>query len=466
MDDHSPDRRCRALGLTHVLDYLEMAGTVTVTDRYACSRIAHEQACKAMPGGVNSPVRAYHAVGCQPITIRKGKGAFVTDIDGNSYIDYVASYGPLILGHAPETVLAAVSKALNHGTSFGMPTEAETSLARAVLDAVPSIEVVRFVNSGTEAVMSAIRLARAATGRSKVIKCIGCYHGHSDGVLVQAGSGATTFGIPSSPGVPESITRHTLLLPFNDVGAARQLLSQAGDDVACFVIEPVAGNMGCIPPVEGYLTAVRELCDQIGAILIFDEVMTGFRVAYGGAQQRYDVQPDLTCLGKIIGGGLPCAAYGGRDDLMRQVAPDGPVYQAGTLSGNPLAMTAGLATLESLQEDNDVYARLEQSSATLAKGLEQAATKAGVPICINRVGSMLTCFFNVNPVKNYADAVACDTQLFALFFRSMLANGVVLPPSQFECWFVSTAHAKDCIATTLEAANTAFDEVAHACSSA
>lgn len=446
----------------HVLDYMEMEDTVTVTDRYARSCIAHEQACKSMPGGVNSPARACHAVGCQPITIRKGKGAFVTDIDGNSYIDYVASYGPLILGHAPETVLAAVSKAANYGTSFGMPTEVEISMARAVLDALPSVEVVRFVNSGTEAVMSAIRLARAATGRSKVIKCIGCYHGHSDGMLVQAGSGATTLGIPSSPGVPESITRHTLLLPFNDVGAACQLLSQAGDDVACFVIEPVAGNMGCIPPVEGYLAAVRELCDQIGAILIFDEVMTGFRVAFGGAQQRYDVQPDLTCLGKIIGGGLPCAAYGGRDDLMRQMAPDGPVYQAGTLSGNPLAMTAGLATLETLQKDSDVYTRLEQSSATLAEGLEQAAANAGVPVCINRVGSMLTCFFNVNPVENYAAAVACDTQLFALFFRSMLAKGVMLPPSQFECWFVSTAHDKNCIATTLEAANAAFDEVAMA----
>ncbi|MEE9212239.1 MAG: glutamate-1-semialdehyde 2,1-aminomutase [Phycisphaeraceae bacterium] len=436
-----------------------MAVTATQTEPHALSHRAFERARRLMPGGVNSPVRAYKAVGREPITIRKGKGARVTDIDRNEYIDYVGSYGPLILGHAPDPVLAALSKAASCGTSFGMPTEAETTLAQRVVDAVPSVELVRFVNSGTEAVMSAIRLARAATGRAKVIKCIGCYHGHSDALLVQAGSGATTLGIPSSPGVPAVVTADTVLVPYNDQDAARRAFTEHADQVACFVVEPIAGNMGCIPPNDGYLATLRRLCDQFAALLIFDEVMTGFRVAYGGAQELYGVRPDLTCLGKIVGGGLPCAAYGGREDLMRQIAPDGPVYQAGTLSGNPLAMAAGIATLDTLRED-DAYTQLERTAAALAGGLTQAATKAGIPVCIRRVGSMLTCFFNGGPVENYDQAVASDTGSFAVFFRSMLDAGVVLPPSQFECWFVSTAHDDTCIEQTLEAADAAFNAVA------
>ena len=356
-----------------------------------------------------------------------------------------------------------VQEAAQRGASFGMPTVAETTLAQLVTEAVASIELVRFVNSGTEAVMSAIRLARAATGRSKIVKCIGCYHGHSDGLLVQAGSGAATLGVPSSPGVPESVTSQTLLVPYNDIDAARGAFETTGpgggSDVACFIVEPIAGNMGCVPPQDGYLQALRELCDEAGALLIFDEVMTGFRVAYGGAQALYGVRPDLTCLGKIVGGGLPCAAYGGREDLMRRMAPDGPVYQAGTLSGNPLAMAAGIATLETLQRD-DPYDQLERTSAALADGLNHAATAAGVPVCVNRVGSMLTCFFSAGPIRNYADAAACDADAFAVFFRAMLEHGVVLPPSQYECWFVSTAHDDRCIGRTVAAAEAAFAAVA------
>jgi len=435
-----------------------MSQLPTITDRYARSSEAHQQACTVMPGGVNSPVRAYQAVGRTPITIRQGKGPIVTDIDGNEYIDYVASYGPLILGHAPEPVLAALSQAAANSTSFGMPSEPETTLAKLLVDAVPSIELVRFVNSGTEATMSAIRLARAATGRTEIIKCTGCYHGHSDGLLVQAGSGATTLGIPSSPGVPQSVTQHTLLVPFNDPQAVQATLAQRGNQVACVIVEPIAGNMGCIAPDDGYLQTLRQLCDQHGTLLIFDEVMTGFRVAYGGAQALYGVQPDLTCLGKVIGGGLPCAAYGGRQDLMRQMAPDGPVYQAGTLSGNPLAMAAGIATLHALQEPG-VYQRLDETSASLVSGLQQAASSAGVAITCSRVGSMVCCFFVDHPIHNYEQAVQCDTHLFASFFSQMLDRGVVLPPSQFETWFVSTQHDQACIDKTIDSAEKAFSAI-------
>ena len=410
-----------------------------------------------MPGGVNSPVRAYQAVGCDPIVIRQGKGCTVTDVDGNTYIDYVCSYGPLILGHAPEPVTAALSKAVARGTSFGMPTEAESALAEMVIDAVPSVERVRFVNSGTEATMSAIRLARGVTGRSKLVKCIGCYHGHSDGLLVQAGSGATTLGVPSSPGVPPSMTADTLLVPYNDAEAVKRALSEHAGQVACMIVEPIAGNMGCIPPDEGYLQALRDLCDEAGTILIFDEVMTGFRVAYGGAQSLYGVTPDMTCLGKVVGGGLPCAAYGGRADIMAHLAPEGPVYQAGTLSGNPLAMAAGIATLEVLRDTN-AYEQLEVASAKLAAGLETAASKAGVEVQCPRVGSMVCVFFTQQPVRNYEAATACHTGAFARFFRTMLGGGVVLPPSQFETWFVSTAHDDEAIKQTIEAADAAFAE--------
>ncbi len=424
-------------------------------DRYAQARKAFEQACKLMPGGVNSPVRAYKAVGREPIVIRGGQGCWVTDLDGNEYVDYVGAYGPLILGHAHERITAAITKAASHGTGFGMPTELETQLAQAVTDAVKSIELVRFVSSGTEATMSALRLARGATGREKIVKCIGGYHGHYDGLLVEAGSGATTLGVPSSPGVPKSLAADTLLVHYNDLEGAAALFARQGPQIAAFIVEPVAGNMGCVPPAEGYLQGLGKLCNQHGALLIFDEVMTGFRVAYGGAQELYGITPDLTCLGKIIGGGLPCAAYGGKESLMRQVSPDGPIYQAGTLSGNPLAMAAGLATLEMLSEPS-VYEGLETRSRQLAQGLVEAAVKAGLPLQINRVGSMLTPFFTDKPVRNYAAAVASHTRAYARFFGGMLDQGVVLPPSQFEAWFVSLAHNEQAIEQTLQAAEKAL----------
>lgn len=429
------------------------------TAAMAKSHEAFAAARAVMPGGVNSPVRAYGAVGCEPVFIREGQGCRVIDLDGKTYVDYVLAYGPLILGHACDAVMAALSKAIARGTAFGMPTEAETTLARMLIDALPGVESVRLVSSGTEAVMSAIRLARAATGRDKIIKCIGCYHGHSDGLLVQAGSGATTLGVPSSPGIPASFTQETLLVPYNDLEAVHKALNAHRGQVAAMVVEPVAGNMGCVPPEEGYLQGLREECTAAGTLLIFDEVMTGFRLAYGGAQTLYGIRPDITCLGKVIGGGLPCAAYGGPRKLMSLIAPEGPVYQAGTLSGNPLAVAAGIATLEMLR-DNDIYAQLERSSAALADGLAAAARRAKVSVVINRVGSMLTCFFtHSKAVRNYADATACDTKAFAAFFRGMLQGGVVLPPSQFEACFVSSAHEQPAIEQTLTAAERAMAAV-------
>jgi len=436
-----------------------MTDSATTVDRYAKSVAAHQRACAVMPGGVNSPVRAYQAVGREPVTVKSGHGPYVVDVDGNQYIDYVGSYGPLILGHAPESVRAAVSKAADRGTSFGMPTELETTLAEMVVEAVPSVELVRLVNSGTEAVMSAVRVARAATGRNKVLKCTGNYHGHSDGLLVKAGSGAMTLGHPSSPGVPEGVTGHTLLTPYNDLASVEKALSEHEGDVAAMVVEPVAGNMGCVPPAEGYLQGLRELCDKYGALLIFDEVITGFRVAYGGAQARYGVYPDLTCLGKVIGGGLPCAAFGGREDLMRQLAPDGPVYQSGTLSGNPLAMAAGAATLELLR-DGQAYQTLEQTAATLEGGLRQAAENADCRVTLTRVGSLLSVFFHEGPVTNFEQASQCRTDRYAAFFNTMLDRGIMLAPAQYEAWFVSTAHDQSCITATLDAAGDAFEAAA------
>ena len=433
--------------------------TTPAADRYARSTALHEKARQLMPGGVNSPVRAYQSIGRDPIIIREGAGCTVTDVDGNAYIDYVGSFGPLIVGHAHEKVIAAILKTAKRGTSFGMPTELESHMAAAVIDAVPSVEVVRFVNSGTEATMSALRVARGFTGRSKIVKCIGGYHGHADGLLVSAGSGATTLGVPSSPGVPESITSQTLLLPYNNTAAAEKLFEEQGDDIAAIIIEPIAGNMGCVPPEPGYLEDLREMCNDAGTVLIFDEVMCGFRVAYGGAQSLYGIRPDMTAMGKIIGGGMPCAAYGGREDIMRQIAPDGPVYQAGTLSGNPVAMAAGLATLELLREPG-TYKRLETLSARLADGLRNAAEKAGVDMQLNRVGSMLTPFFTTKPVTDYDTATASDTAAFATFFGVMLDEGVVLPPSQFEAWFVSLAHDEKTIDQTIAAAQKAFRAVA------
>ena len=432
----------------------------TATDRYAKSAAAHARAKALMPGGVNSPVRAYKAVGREPITIAKGKGAYVTDIDGNEYVDYVCSYGPLILGHAPESVTAALTKTLKNGTSFGMPTELESTLAEMVIEAVPSVQVVRFVNSGTEAAMSALRLARAATGREKVIKCVGCYHGHTDAMLVSAGSGATTLGVPSSPGVPGALVKNTLLVPYNDLAAVEAMMREHRDQIACMAVEPIAGNMGCVPPEPGYLEGLRKLCDDYGVLLLFDEVMTGFRVDYGGAQKLYGVTPDLTCLGKVVGGGLPCAAYGGKAELMRQVAPDGPMYQAGTLSGNPLAMAAGIATLEALgRDDFAAYQLLEEQAQHLQMGLAEAADAAGVPVYITRVGSMICPFFvarDGDRVTNYDQATACRTDRFAAFFGRMLDEGVVLPPAQYEAWFVSTAHDLEAIEKTVAAASKAF----------
>ncbi|MEM8739165.1 MAG: glutamate-1-semialdehyde 2,1-aminomutase [Planctomycetota bacterium] len=437
-----------------------MNPTAPPADRTPRSTAAHARARRVMPGGVNSPVRAYRAVGREPLTVVSGKGAIVTDLDGHDYVDYVCSYGPLILGHAPPEVTTALAKAAKKGTSFGMPTQAETVLAERVVEAVPSVEVVRFVNSGTEAAMSAIRLARAASGKNKIIKCTGCYHGHTDALLVSAGSAATTLGVPSSPGVPAGVTANTLLVPFNDLGAVREVMQQQADEIACMAVEPIAGNMGCIPPAPGYLQGLRDLCDEFGVFLLFDEVMTGFRVAYGGAQALYGVTPDLTCLGKVVGGGLPCAAYGGKQEVMRQVAPDGPMYQAGTLSGNPLAMAAGIATLDALAEDGHAaYATLETISANLEAGLRAAAEKANCPIYLTRVGSMLCPFFvnaHGQEVHHYEHATATRTDRYAAFFRTMLDEGVVLAPAAFEAWFVSTQHDESCITRTLDAAEKAF----------
>jgi glutamate-1-semialdehyde 2,1-aminomutase len=419
------------------------------------------KARQLMPGGVSSPVRAFAAVGGTPLFIRQGEGCHVRDVDGNRYIDYVASYGPLIAGHANERVVAALSKAVGRGTSYGAPTEGEVELAQMIIAALPAVEMVRFVNSGTEAAMSAIRLARAVTGRDLVIKCIGCYHGHVDGLLVQAGSGALTLGTPSSPGVPKSVTANTLVVHYNDLNGAREALEKYAGQVACFVVEPVAGNMGVVPPAPGYLEGLRSLCDQHGALLLFDEVMTGFRVAWGGAQVRFNITPDLTCLGKVIGGGLPCAAYGGKRRFMEQVSPSGPVYQAGTLSGNPLAMAGGVATLEIMREPG-AYEALERRSAMLAEGLIDAAQSAGVPLSLNRVGSMLTPFFvpeNGKAVTNFADATAGDTRAYATFFNAMLDNGVYLAPSQYEAMFVGLAHTDEIIDQTIHAAEKAFEAV-------
>jgi glutamate-1-semialdehyde 2,1-aminomutase len=428
----------------------------------ANSEAAFLKARQVMPGGVSSPVRAFKAVGGTPRFICKGEGCTLTDVDQNTYIDYVLSYGPMIVGHANERVVAALSKAIGRGTSYGAPTEAESSLATTITSALPSVEMVRFVNSGTEATMSAIRLARAVTGRTYIIKCIGCYHGHVDSLLVQAGSGALTLGTPSSPGIPPSITSNTLLVHYNDLQGAAEIFGKYGDQIAAFVVEPVAGNMGLVIPADGYLQGLRDLCTKHGAMLLFDEVMTGFRVAWGGAQTRYGVRPDITCLGKVIGGGLPIGAYGASRQIMEQVSPAGPVYQAGTLSGNPLATAAGIATLDILQEPG-AYEQLEATSGKLIAGLADAAAAAKVPAAFNRVGSMLGLFFvrqAGSSVNNFADATNCDLDAFAVFFHAMLDRGVYLAPSQFEALFVSLAHDEAAIELTIKAAREAFAAVA------
>ena len=423
------------------------------------SRRLFTRAKKVIPGGVNSPVRAFGAVGGTPRFLVSGKGCRVTDADGQVYIDYVGSWGPLILGHADPGVLRAVRAAMARGTSFGAPTELEVKLAEAICAALPSVERVRMVSSGTEATMSVLRLARAATGRPRVLKFDGCYHGHVDSLLVGAGSGVATLGIPGSPGVPSSTVALTVLAPFNDLDAVDAAFRHWGHELACVLVEPVAGNMGCIPPLPGFLEGLRALCDRHGALLVFDEVMTGFRVAWGGAQRRYGVRPDLTCLGKVVGGGLPAAAYGGRADLMRQVAPEGPVYQAGTLSGNPLAMAAGLATLERLRRPG-TYAVLERTARTLVEGLAKAAEEAGVPLTTAAVGGMFGFFFHAGPVHDFAAARASHGERFRRFFSAMLEQGVYLAPSPFEAGFVSLAHRPADVQATLEAARVAMRRAA------
>jgi len=415
------------------------------------SRRLFEEAKKHIPGGVNSPVRAFRSVGGEPLFIKKAKGSKIIDADGKAYIDYVLSWGPMILGHAHPRVTAALKKAIADGTSFGAPTELEITLAKMVKKAFPSIEMVRMVSSGTEATMSAIRAARGFTGRDKILKFDGCYHGHADSLLVKAGSGVATFGLPDSPGVPAELAKHTLTVAYNDLAAVKELAAREGEQIACIIVEPVAGNMGCVPPEPGFLEGLRQVCDQYGIVFIIDEVMTGFRVSYGGAQQLYKIKPDLTCLGKVIGGGLPVGAYGGRLDIMEKIAPVGPIYQAGTLSGNPLAMVAGIETLKLLSKAG-VYKTLEKSSAELEAGLREAASEAGVPVTLNRVGSMFTAFFTDQKVKDFASARTSDTTRFGKYFLSMLKNGVNLAPSQFEAAFLSLAHTKADIAKTIEAA--------------
>ena len=413
---------------------------------------------KVIPGGVNSPVRAFRAVGGEPLFIECGEGAYLWDVDRNRYVDYVLSWGPLILGHAHPAVVDALSAAAARGTSYGAPTALETELAELVVDMVPSVEMVRFVNSGTEATLSALRLARAYTGRHKIIKFEGCYHGHGDVLLVQAGSGVATLGLPDSPGVPPGATQDTLTAPFNDLAAVEALFEQFPEEIAAVILEPVAGNMGVIPPGEGFLAALRSLTKAHGALLIFDEVMTGFRVALGGAQELYGIDPDLTTLGKVIGGGLPVGAYAGKREIMETVAPAGPMYQAGTLSGNPLAMTAGLVTLRELRKPG-VFDGIVRQTEQLCDGIGQAAAAAGVPVYQTQVGTMFCTYFAGGPVSDYASAKTSDTEAFGRFFQGMLERGIYLAPSQFEAGFTSTAHTPDVIEATVQAAQHAFRAV-------
>ncbi|HEU5141036.1 MAG TPA: glutamate-1-semialdehyde 2,1-aminomutase [Bacillales bacterium] len=421
------------------------------------SQAAFEKAKKVMPGGVNSPARAFKSVDMDPLFIERGKGSHVYDIDGNEYIDYVLSFGPLILGHADEKVVEAINRTAEKGTSFGAPNEWETKLANLVVERVPSIDVVRMVNSGTEATMSAIRLARGYTGRDKIIKFEGCYHGHVNSLLIKAGSGVATLGLPDSPGVPSNLAEHTITVPYNDLASVHEAFNQYGDDIAGVIVEPVAGNMGVVPPQQGFLEGLRKITENHGSLLIFDEVMTGFRVDYGCAQEFFNITPDLTCLGKVIGGGLPVGAYGGKREIMAQIAPDGPIYQAGTLSGNPLAMAAGYETLSQLKPET--YQEFFEKAERLEKGLQEAALEYGIPHTINRAGSMLGFFFTDRDVINYETASGANLEHFKTYFHTMLEEGVSLPPSQFEGIFLSTKHSEEDLDQTVAAARKAFAKI-------
>ncbi|MFJ8063163.1 glutamate-1-semialdehyde 2,1-aminomutase [Psychrobacillus sp. NPDC096426] len=429
-----------------------------MTKSYDLSKQAFTEAKELMPGGVNSPVRAFKSVDMDPIFMASGKGAILTDIDGNEYIDYVLSWGPLILGHTEPNVVKAIQNVAETGTSFGASTLIENKLAKLVMDRVPSIEMVRMVSSGTEATMSALRLARGYTGKNKILKFEGSYHGHGDSLLIKAGSGVATLGLPDSPGVPESIAKNTIAVPYNDLESVRHVFENFGDDLAAVIVEPVAGNMGVVPPVEGFLEGLREITDQYGTVLIFDEVMTGFRVGYNCAQGYFGITPDLTCLGKVIGGGLPVGAFGGKREIMELIAPSGPVYQAGTLSGNPLAMTAGYETLTRLNEES--YEYFIKLGDQLEKGFREAATKYNIPHTVNRAGSMIGFFLTNEDVVNFDTAKTSDLELFAKYFRLMAEEGIYLPPSQFEGLFLSSAHTEAHIEKTVQAFHTVFEKLA------
>lgn len=431
--------------------------TISTTNR-SKSEAEFQAAQKFIPGGVNSPARAFGGVGGNPVVMAKGERQYLFDLDGNRYIDYIGSWGPLILGHRNEDVIEAIRESLNTGTSFGAPTAAETEMAELIVDAVPSVEKVRMVNSGTEATMSAIRVARGFTGRDKIIKFAGCYHGHVDSLLVQAGSGALTLGTPSSPGIPEGATADTLVLEYNDCQQVEDAFKEQGDKIACIILEPVVGNMGVVIPEMEFLNTLRKLCTEHGAVLIFDEVMTGFRLSYGGAQELFGVTPDMTTLGKIIGGGMPVGAYGGREDIMNTVSPVGPVYQAGTLSGNPVAMASGMTTLKALKAANP-YPALDEQTKKLASGLSEAAESAGIEHCVNQIGSMMTLFFNSETVTNFKISSQNDTEKFSKYFHGMLDRGIYLPCSQYESLFLSCLHTDEDIETTVNAAKEVFAEL-------
>lgn len=423
------------------------------------SQKAFAAAREHMPGGVNSPVRSFRSVGGTPPFIERAAGSRIYDIDGHEYIDYVLSWGPMIAGHAHPRVVAAITEAVSRGTSYGAPTELETKVAHQIQEFYPSMELLRMVNSGTESTMSALRVARGYTGRDRIIKFIGCYHGHSDCLLVKAGSGLATFGVPDSPGVPAGVAKDTITLPYNDIAAVKDFMDREGDTIAAIIVEPVAGNMGCVPPVPGFLETLREVTTAHGALLIFDEVMCGFRSSNGGAQKLYNITPDLTCLGKIVGGGMPMAVFGGKREIMSYVAPAGPVYQAGTLSGNPIAMAAGLANLSVLKDDPTIFTKAESLTTMLCEGLKKAADEVGVPVVVQQVGSMFTLFFSNKPVLNFDDASACDMEAFKTFFHYNLSHGIYYAASQYESNFLSSAHSMEDIERTIEVAREAFKEI-------